>query len=410
MECKRIPIALLKIGMFVTGCDRPWIETPFLAHKFQIKTQVQIDKLIESGIEFVDIDPQRGTGVVSRESTASIQPVPSRSSAAFQVPSEPHSGTLVSGLAEARKARAHMLESVRGVLESVHTSGAVSAAQVKEVAEEVIARTLEHDQALVALIRTREFDPDLYDHALSVGTLTVVLGRLLGYEEKGLEHFAMAALLHDVGLLRLPRNLLKPLRPLSPSDQKVFAMHPQIGMEMLRRTGDMPIEVLQMVAEHHEAPDPGRYADDAARSAVARCSRLLKVVDVYDELLTGQGARPALQPRVALQQLYLDGQQNRLDLEMASHLISQIGVYPVYSFVELNTGHRGIVTRVPPGELLRPVLLLTHGPDHILLEEFVPVNLATLTEEDTRLEIVSVLDPDKENIEVEALLAEWMAR
>jgi len=410
MVTKRIPISALRVGMFVTGCDRSWLETPFLVHKFEVKTKAQVAKLVESGIQFVDIDLQRGVDVAPPEPAADARPVPFEPPPELQIPSGLDAAALAREFVEAQRAREHMLESVKGILESVRTSGIIPASQVKQVVGEVIAETLEHGHTLIALIRTREFDPDLYDHALSVGTLTVVLGRLLGYEGKGLESLAVAALLHDIGLLRLPRNLLKPLRPLSPSDQKVFAMHPQVGMEMLRQAGNFSQDVLQIVEDHHEMPDAGRQMDDPGRAAVARCSRLLNVVDAYDELLTGQGSRPALLPRVALQQLYLDAQQRRVDLEMASHLISQIGVYPIYSFVELNTGHRGVVTRVSPKDLLRPVVLLTHGPDRVLLDEPMPVDLASLSEDHTRLEIVTVLDPKAEHVEVEDLLAEWVAR
>lgn len=73
---------------------------------------------------------------------------------------------------------------VKELLDSVRTSGVVNGSQVKELSEEIIEATVGHEEAYAALIRTREFSPALYDHALSVSTLTVLLGRILGFEKR----------------------------------------------------------------------------------------------------------------------------------------------------------------------------------------------------------------------------------
>ncbi len=424
MAIKRIPIASLKLGMYVVGLDRSWLSTPFFSHKFLVDKQEQLDKLKQISIRFVDIDTSKGLdiegpallverppepaqpepGPVDVQAMAAA-PAPDPVSAAQAKP-ELHGTDLKEDFSEARKVRKEMLQSVRDLLGSVRTSGTVDTVQTKKVAEQVIVTTLAHDQAIAALIRTRQFNPELYDHALSVSTLAVLLGRLLGYGEERLQTIAMAALVHDVGLLRLPQNLLHVRRAFTPSEQKLYDTHATLGGEVLKQSGGFSAEVLEIVAKHH-APPP--RSGEEAGGGMAESVRLIQVADVYDELLTGQGDRPPLPVRDALRLLYREGQAGRVDAEFTAHLISQIGIYPLYSFVELNTGHRGIVASIQPGELLKPMVLLTHGPDRRPYDEPMPVNLAAGPSENPPLEITTVLDPEEAGVNVETILADWVA-
>ena len=421
MAIKRIPLASLKLGMYLVGLDRSWLLSPFLKHRFLIESPSQVDKLKQIGAQFVDIDTSKGADVgvaadvtpvqadttLSPEEPAGNDPVHPRADLPHavleRVMQEPSlKGTsMVVEFSEARDIREQMLGSVRDLLSSVRTSGVVESAGVKEATEEIITTTLAHDQSIIALIRTREFNPELYDHALSVSTFAVVLGRLMGYDPARLRIVAMAGMVHDVGLLRMPQNLMRLTRAMSTSERKLYESHPMIGLEVLKKSGGFPDEVLQIVANHHLKPDKGKAGTEH--------SRLVQVSDVYDELLTGQGDRPPLPVRDALRLLYREGQENRVDLELAAHLITQIGIYPLYSFVELNTGHRGIVTAVKPGDLLKPVVLLTHGPDRRPYDEPIAVNLAAGQSESAPLEIVSILDPEKEKVNIEEMLADWVA-
>lgn len=422
MAIKRISLSSLKIGMYLVGLDRSWLATPFFSHKFLIEKQGQIDKLKQISVRFVDIDTSKGLDVEGParvvESTPEAGPenpveTPDPSIrrahdplAELQAHSELHGTDLKGEFAEARKVRKEMLQSVRDLLGSVRTSGTVDTVQTKKVAEQIITTTLAHDQAIIALIRTRQFNPELYDHALSVSTLSVLLGRLLGYSQERLSALAMAGLVHDVGLLRLPHNLLLIRRAFTPSEQRLYDTHPLLGMEVLKQSGGFSVDVLELVAKHHVPPP---RSENETEGTMAESLRLIQAADVYDELLTGQGDRPPLPVRDALRLLYREGQASRVDAEMTAHLISQIGIYPLYSFVELNTGHRGIVATIQPGELLKPMVLLTHGPDHRAYEEPMPVNLAAGPAENPPLEIVDVLDPEDAGVNVEAVLADWVS-
>lgn len=202
MALKRIQINQLRVGMYMTGCDLPWIATPFWRRRFLIRKPSEIDKLKRCGVLEVEIDTARGLDVE-----------PFRSHGVADQPSVPPSPAqsclpLAQDLAQARKVRKELLTSVQSVFDAV-SAGIVPAEQVKHVAHRILSATLAQPSAFLALTRTRQFDPSLQEHALSVCTFALFLGQKLEYGEARLEHVANAALLHDVGLLRLPHYMVR---------------------------------------------------------------------------------------------------------------------------------------------------------------------------------------------------------
>ena len=416
MAIKRIPVELLRLGMYIVGIDRSWMDTPFLTHRFLLKKPSQLKKLKQSGIQEVEIDTDRGADVpnepeeaprILEETQTPESDLSNLEARLANLPEALQGKSLSDEFTEVHQVQEHMLHEVQEMLDSVRTSGIVEGSQVKALSQEVIAQTLGHEEAYAALIRTREFSPDLYDHALSVCTLAVLMARLLGYEKGPLEHIAMGALLHDIGFLRLPSELIRPHRTLSEFDQILYDSHPRLGVEILKSSPGISEEVMQMVAQHHLTGDLQIHPEGGPFEETGFGGRLIRVVDEYDELLTGQGSSPPLPMREALGELYLRAQRNQLNPELASYLIIQIGIYPIYSLVELNTGERGIVTAVTPGSLLHPVVLVIQDPNRNPYHEPFPVNFAKPASDRPPVEIVRVLDAEEEGIRVEEVLGSW---
>lgn len=413
MAIKKVPIESVRLGMFIVGFDRSWLETPFLTHRFLLKKGSQFTKLKQSGIRYVEIDTDQGLDITQDSTDEQVEskttePAIQLAEKIAKLPDDSHGMPLSQELNQARDIRQEMLGEVREVLGSIRTSGVVDGNKAKEVSEEIIAKTIGHEEALAALIRTREFSPDLYDHSLSVCTLSVLLGKLLGYEKHMLHQLAMGALLHDIGLLRLPTEIVRPVRTLSESDHKIYQQHPTLAVEILQKNKDIPPEVIEMIAVHHQVSSTsgqqGTQTDEWRR-----IGQVLRVVDVYDELLTGQGLQKPLPVKDALGELYQQGQRTEVDINLVSHLISQIGIYPIYSLVELNTGERGIVTAVTPGQLLQPVVLVIQDPKHRPYESPIPINFSTRLPEEPPIQITQVLDAEQEGVSVEEVLADWVA-
>ncbi len=425
MTIKRISVDLLRIGMYVAGLDQSWLSTRLLSHKFLIRHQKQIEKLRQAGVRSVEIDTDRGydldgqtfdpsprdvwdpysTPTVSASPAPAVAPLPPpREDAPTQAAAQERRAALGRELAEARTFRQSMLRDVRRMMSSFQTTGAVQAAQVAGVAQDIITHTLTHETTLVALIKTREFDPDLCEHALSVSTLTVVLGRLLDYEPARLHVLAMGALLHDYGLLGLPVYINRRMGLLSESERRLFDTHALVGADMLRALGHFPTQSLRIVARHHAILTSKAVPVDLAQKEEIENCCLVQVVDRYDELLTGQGERQPVSPREALRLLYQEAESQRLDLDLVSHLVTRVGIYPVCSIVELTSGQRGIVLEVKPGDLLHPTILVTHGANGKPYPTPTLVDLGARKQSQEPLEIQTVLNAEEAGVDLDAVL------
>ncbi len=418
MALKRIPIDALTVGMYVAGLDRAWVSTPFFRHRFLVKSESQVVRIRQSGAREITIDTEKGldvdADVVGAMPAAARDEAPPSTDAvsvdetidaAETEPASPNGRSLAAQFAEARRARQDMLESVRSVFAWVRAEERLDRGKVWETTERLIGVVLKHHDAFLALIRTRDFHPELLDHVLNVATLSVILGQALGLTGPQLQRVAMGALLHDIGLLRVPANVLKKRGGFTPAETTLYERHPTLGVSILERTGGFDLEVLTIVHEHHARLDGTGYPADVSGNVTQRTSRLVMIADVYDELLSGQCAEPALMPADALALLYREAQRHRYEQELVSLLISQIGVYPLFGLVELASGERAIVVKVTPGKLLEPVVLVVTGPDRMPLKEPKIVDLALQGEADPPRKITRLLDAEREGVRIEEVLA-----
>ncbi len=425
MSQKTIPIESAIVGMYLCGIDLPWMETPFLRHRFLLKTTAQIDKLKKAGVKSLTIDLNRGKDVTEPSQPAASEDSQNLDIASneelenpaldlspdldlSQLPKALLGKSLSNELATTREVRQEMLESVRDILSSIATSGVVQANQVKEVTHSILAQTLEHEEASIAILCSRECSPDLHEHSLAVSTLAVLLGRLFGYDDSQLRTLGTAALLHDIGLVRIPASLLSPQNRKSDSDREQYQAHVQHSTDILQESDGISDEIRKIVEDHHILLDGTGYPNHNDPHTFSSMSQLLRIVDEYDELLTGHQGLPPMSGKEALGELLQRSKKNKLNLQLVSQFISQIGIYPIYSLVELNTGERGIVTAHSKENLLQPTILLIQDADKHSFLDPIPIDFSTLQGKESIPEIVQILDPEREGVQVEKVLADWV--
>jgi HD-GYP domain-containing protein (c-di-GMP phosphodiesterase class II) len=395
--------------MYVAGLDRSWVTTPFFRHRFLLKTQTQVDRIRLSGAQEVTIDTEQGVDVDqvpgndhpadhSSDHTTSLE-------GNAPVSGSGGVGTLAEEFSHVRQIRQDMLGSVRAVFASVRTSGTVDRGQVLELSEKMIADILKHHEAFLAMVRVREYDPALCEHELAVATLALIMGKSLDFTPTQIQRLAVGSLMHDIGLLRVPVNLLHKRRALSPQERVLYGRHSALGVALLEKSGGFDAEVLMIVQDHHVSLDNDGQPLGGTGAGITKAGRIVQIVDVYDELLTGQGDTTALPPPDALAHLYRNAQRYGLDQELVSQLISQVGVYPLFSLVALNTGERAIVTRVSPGKLLEPMVVVIADSGGAQLSQPVGLDLSAQDPSQPRRSIRCLLDPDREGIAIEDCLA-----
>jgi putative nucleotidyltransferase with HDIG domain len=212
----------------------------------------------------------------------------------------------------------------------------------------------------MALSHGPQLGPSFNNHSLAVCTLATIIGQTLGYDLMKLHELATGALLHDLGLLQLPRHLFPISTPLSGADLETFHHHSRLGAIAIEAQQEFPQTVGRIAAEHHVTPDGLGCPSETAACSTTEASRIVMIADRYDELLTGFGGLRPLPSHAAIRHLFQEGEFGRLDLRLVSLFIKLVGIYPVYSFVELNTKERGMITAINPVTLHQPIVELTY--------------------------------------------------
>jgi hypothetical protein len=181
----------------------------------------------------------------------------------------------------------------------------------------------------------------------------------------------LAALVMDVGMLRVPAAVLATAGPLDAADRRAIDVHPRIGAEIVRTYLPEAAIVAEAIAAHHERPDGTGYPNGLRGEVVPPLGRLLAVADRYAAMGCDRPHRPAIDPRTALTDLLLDAEKGRLDRDFAEYLV-HLSFHPVGTVVELTDGRVGVVVSNHGGHMnlkatSRPVVaVLTDHKGHVL--------------------------------------------
>lgn len=379
---RRIPVSQLRIGMFVTKTDRSWFWTPFLRRKFLVTTTADVEKLRQGAIREVEIDLAKGidvpTGTVPAAPEAELTPMEQSGS----LIGPPKSlAAMAKHVQMATVARHKLEQTVHCLFDNISATGAVNADEAHEAAQEItiVTRTLTNPALFSVMSKARDTAPQLGSHAMSVCTFAMILGQAAGLHLVALQELAIGALLHDLGLLQVPAPMLQRAynssRPLSDKERKLYEGHGKRGAVDLERQGSFALEVRRIVAEHHVFLNQTGYPSDMHPQWISRLSRIVMIADQYDEMISGFGGRTPVPPHEALQQLYRMSQEGALDQELTTLFIKRVGVFPIYSAVELNTGERGLIADLNPDHLHLPVIFVTHAADGSALATPIRVDL-----------------------------------
>ena len=415
MAERNIPLTRLVVGMYLIGVNRSWLQTPFLRHKFKIKDQSEIEALRLAGITEVTIDTEQGLDVVDHEISRSAlvetvlveSPTPLHPAAPSGAPSLPPPAVMLAeNLSKAKQRRAEFVNRLNDLFEQTRKTGLVQYDAACQFADEVVGDILDAQAACYAVLGLRQPDPTLHEHGLTVCTLSVMLGQALNYSRERLQQLGIGGLLHDIGLTRLPQNIVKRPSTMSPAQQALYESHTTQGGTILEKSGSCDQAVLAIVRGHHHLTMQTEQTGETS-AAHHEATRLIGIIDQYDELVTGQTGLTPMSSNQALTQLYQRHRADEALSRIVSYLIRAIGVYPLYSVVALSSGELAVVGAIAPGKAHLPLLYICRDQSGTTCVPPVPLDL--VHEPEGGRTIRDVRNAVREGLDVEAVLRQVAA-
>jgi putative nucleotidyltransferase with HDIG domain len=246
--------------------------------------------------------------------------------------------------------------------------------------------------ALLALVALKHYENYTFTHMVNVAILTMAQARTLGIEGPLLREFGHAALMHDIGKIDVPHEILTKADKLTDEEFRILKRHPIDGAAMLRRTKEMPTLAPIVAFEHHLRLDGSGYPDGVRRGALNLATMLCSIADVYDAMRSQRAYQEAF-PTDRILAVFQRNDGVQFDQHLVRRFVQLLGIYPPGNLVKLTTGEIAVVLEPYAGDPYRPRVRLLYASSGEALEDQRELRLWEMPEGETGETEVSVVSP-----------------
>ncbi|HHJ16208.1 MAG TPA: HD-GYP domain-containing protein [Gammaproteobacteria bacterium] len=357
---KKIPTSELRIGMYIHDLDCNWMDHPFAISKFAVKDSATVQKIASAGIRHVYIDAGKGKDVEAAPSVHEVeQAVQERLEESIKGADSPEAVSVASELTRAKSLFREATSVIRNLMEDTRVGKQVEVESLEPFAERMVQSVFRNHHALTGISRIKTKDEYTFMHCVSVAGLLVTFAREQAFSEEDIHQVAIGGLIHDIGKTMTPQEVLNKPGKLDPDEFQVMKSHVTHSREILEATLGISKTAMDISVLHHERIDGTGYPLGLSGDRISLIGKMSAIVDVYDALTSVRVYKNAWEPTLALKKL-MEWSPDHFDTELVQHFIRCLGIYPVGSLVEMESGLLGIV--MEPGiDLLRPKLRMIYN-------------------------------------------------
>lgn len=237
----------------------------------------------------------------------------------------------------------------------------------KVVARKLVDEILSKGKISLDMMDLRSYDDYTYAHSVNVAIISGVIGMGFGMDETELAQLVMAALLHDLGKLSIPGEILNKPGKLTKDEYKRMQEHPVISYELIRERVDISAVIKVAVLFHHENVDGTGYPNGVRGEDQTIFTKILHVADVYDALVSKRPYKEPYAPYEAAEYM-MGGCGIMFEQEVVDKLVHVVPLYPKGSAITLSDGREGVVKENADEHNLRPIVRLLDGSTIDLME------------------------------------------
>jgi HD-GYP domain-containing protein (c-di-GMP phosphodiesterase class II) len=263
------------------------------------------------------------------------------------------------------------------------SSGKLNAKSIKQLSsiiDNLVIELLNKKDLSYNVIDFKNYDTYTFQHCLNVATLSISTGISMGFSESHLYELGMSGLLHDIGKMLIPLEILNKPAKLTDDEYEIIKNHPENAVNQLRNL--VSNNVLRSIEGHHEKLDGTGYPHNRKADNIHNYAKILAVCDVYDALTSDRPYRKPSFPNEVIE--YIMGcSDTHFDYEILKHFIKIIVAYPIGSFVKLSDKRLAVVVKNYSENIMRPLVRIinsdgTVGEDLDLLNDLRYMNITVV--------------------------------
>jgi putative nucleotidyltransferase with HDIG domain len=263
-----------------------------------------------------------------------------------------------------------------------------------------LARLVSQDRtSLMALTAVKRYDNYTFTHMVNVSVLAMAQARSLNLEGPLLREFGFAALMHDIGKVNTPIEVLNKPDKLTKDEFSLMKQHVVDGAHILRRTPEMPALAPVVAFEHHLRQDLSGYPESIGHRELNLCTQIVSIADVYDALRSNRVYRQGL-PSERIRAIMMEKDSPAFNTRLLRRFINLMGLFPVGTLVRLNTDEVAVVTHEHPSDPFRPQVKILVDRLGVRVEEPMLINTWEPDDRgDFKFAVVEAVDPDVVDID-----------
>ncbi len=369
---------------------------PFWRGSFKLEKYEDLKTLRSAKIHEILIDTTKGRDIV-------VEDEPKPAAVAADKP-EPSPGRPVPakiavrvGAEEERVNAARVLtSSKKAIMTMFHETRlgkAVDLKQAMPLVEEITTSVSRNSGALISLARLKTADDYTYMHSVAVCALMIALGHQLGLPPEETRQAGLAGLLHDIGKMAVPADILNKPGKLTDDEFTSVKKHTEAGHAILRGVAGIGDAALDVSLHHHEKIDGSGYPFNLKGNQISLVAKMGAVCDVYDAITSNRPYKPGWEPGHSIKRMA--NNQGHFDETILEAFIKSVGIFPTGSCVLMQSGKVGIIIDQHPGSLLTPKVKVFFSATAMSTIPIEIIDLATTRSGDR---IASYADPAKLNL------------
>ncbi|MPQ67544.1 MULTISPECIES: HD-GYP domain-containing protein [unclassified Pseudomonas] len=383
---RQIQVSELRVGMYVQSFCGSWMDHPFWRSHFLLDDEADLQKIRASGLAALWIDTDKGLDVEVEEPAA-----PELEALAIPARERPRNRPRIAmsdEVVHALNLCARTKAAVLSLFGDLRMGRAVHPEQISHLIAEISDSLMRHPDALISLARLKTSDEYTYMHSVAVCALMMSLAYRLNLPEGLVKEAGMAGILHEVGKMMVPAELLGKTSPLTEAEFDILRHHPEIGAKMILDTHHFSPRVVDVCLHHHERIDGSGYPHKLCGTQISLFSRMAAVCDSYDSVTSERHGKQAWTAAEAIRKMA--DWKGQFDEQIFHAFVRCIGIYPVGALVLLHSGRLGIVLEQHEHSLLTPRVKVFYSAKLRMPIAQSVIDLAVVSEQDSIVSLESV--------------------
>jgi putative nucleotidyltransferase with HDIG domain len=308
------------------------------------------------------------------------------------------------GIAAARKVYGTAVETAETLWQAAKAGDKPDPNSARKIIDSLAKMVSQDRTSLMALTAVKRYDNYTFTHMVNVSVIAMAQARSLNLEGPLLREFGFAALMHDIGKVNTPLEVLNKPDKLTREEFDVMKQHVVDGAHILRRTPEMPALAPVVAFEHHLRQDLSGYPENIGHRELNLCTQIVSIADVYDALRSNRVYRQGL-PSDRIKAIMTQKDSPAFNGKLLRRFINLMGIFPVGTLVRLQSDEVAVVTHEHPTDPFRPQIKILRDADGAAVEDSTLVNTwETDSRGGFRYAVVEAVDPETVQIDPLAYL------